>query len=233
MAHLCKRSNTFALAGPDGSIAGRVRKNPPASLEAYFYRSGSDPHVIETTLGRIGIGICFENMLYQHLLELQHTAVDLVLQPMAAGRLKPMKPGDIERFDSVVRRCAPYHARALGVPVGLCNRTGLIDTELPGGFGDFHSSFPGYSMIVDSDGRIKARMKAEEGVMVADVNLDPARRRSQRPRCYGGLWAFPMPWFSSMLLDTQYMGEKDYAANSRRRRAAMALMDRKLAKTGV
>ena len=218
--------NTFALAAPDGSIAGRVRKNPPASLEAYFYRGGDDPHVIETDLGRIGVGICFENLLYEHLMEVQHASVDLLLQPMAAGRLKPMKDGDIELFDSMIRRCAPYHARKLGVPVALSNRTGPIDTELPGGFGQFHSSFPGYSAIVDSDGGVKARMDAEEGVIVAEVSLSPDRKNSKRPRCYGGMWAFPMPWFAYIWPETQHMGEKDYVGNPRRRQAAHGISAR-------
>jgi N-carbamoylputrescine amidase len=213
--------NTFALAAPDGSIAGWVRKNPPASLEAFFYRAGNDSHVIETALGRIGIGICFENLLYEHLLEIQRASVDLILQPTAAGRPKPMKEGDIELFDSMIRRCAPYYARTLGVPAALSDRTGLIDTELPGGFGEFNSSFPGYSQIVDSDGEVKASMKAEEGVVVAEVLLSPDRKRSQRPRCYGGMWAFPMPWFAPMWPETQKMGEKDYAENPRRKQAAL------------
>jgi N-carbamoylputrescine amidase len=213
--------NTFALAAPDGSIIGKVRKNPPASLEAYFYRAGNDPHVIETALGQIGVGICFENLLYEHLYEMQQASVDLVLQPMAAGRLKPMKTGDIELFDRMIQRCAPYHARTLGVPVALSNRTGLINTELPGGFGEFNSSFPGYSQIVDSDGVVKARMQAEQGVIVAEVVLSPDRKRSKRPRCYGRMWAFPMPWFAYILPETQQMGEKDYAENPRRRQAAL------------
>jgi N-carbamoylputrescine amidase len=91
--------NTFALAAPDGSIAGKIRKNPPASLEAFFYRGGDGPHVIETALGRIGVGICFENLLYEHLQQMQQASVDLILQPTAAGRPKPMKVGDIELFD--------------------------------------------------------------------------------------------------------------------------------------
>jgi len=213
--------NTFALAAPDGSIAGRVRKNPPASLEAYFYRGGNDPHVIETALGRIGVGICFENLLYEHLQEMQQASVDLVLQPTAAGRLKPIKAGDIERFDSMIQRCAPYHARALGVPVALSDRIGPINTQLPGGFGDFDSNFPGYSQIVDSDGVVKARMKAEEGAIIAEVVLSPERKRAKRPRCYGGMWAFPMPWFAYIWPETQQMGEKDYAENPRRRQAAL------------
>jgi N-carbamoylputrescine amidase len=213
--------NTFALAAPEGSIAGRVRKNHPASLEAFFYRGGDDSHVIESALGRIGVGICFENLLYEHLREMQRASVDLILQPTAAGRPKPMKAGDVELFDSMIQRCAPYHARTLGVPVALADQTGLINTELPGGFGEFNSSFPGYSQIVDSDGVVKARMKAEEGVIVAEALLRPERKRSKRPRCYGGMWAFPMPWFAPIWPETQQMGEKDYAGNPRRRQAAL------------
>jgi N-carbamoylputrescine amidase len=213
--------NTFALAAPDGSLVGKVRKDPPASLEAFFYRGGNGPHVIETALGRIGVGICFENLLYEHLLEMQSASVDLILQPMAAGRLKPMKAGDIELFDSMVRRCAPYHARTLGVPVAFSNRTGLINTELPGGFGDFNSSFPGYSRIVDSDGAVKARTQAEEGAIVAEVILSPERKRSKKPPRYGGMWSFPMPWFAHIWPETQQLGEKDYAENPRRRQAAL------------
>lgn len=213
--------NTFVLAAPDGSIVGRVRKNPPASLEAYFYRGGNDSHVIETALGKIGVGICYENLLYSHLEEMQRASVDLILQPAAAGRLKPMKAGDIELFDSAIRRCAPYHARVLGVPVALSDRTGTLNTELPGNFGEFHSSFPGYSQIVDSDGVVKARMRDEEGVIVAEVVLNPERKRSNRLRCYGGMWAFPMPWFAFIWPESQQMGEKDYVENPRRRQAAL------------
>jgi N-carbamoylputrescine amidase len=214
--------NTFVMTAPDGSVAGRVRKNPPASLEAYFYRAGSDSHVIETALGRIGMGICFENLLYEHLQELQQASVDLILQPTAAGRPKPMKEGDIELFDSMIRRCAPYHARTLGVPVALADRTGQIHTQLPGGFGEYHSTFPGYSQIVDSDGTVKARMQAEEGAIVASVTLAPERKRSQRPRCYNKTWAFPMPWFAYIWPDTQKMGQADYMENPRRRLTAIA-----------
>lgn len=208
--------NSFALAAPDGSIAGRVRKSPPASLEAYFYRAGNDSHVIDTPLGRIGIGICYENLLYKGI-EGQFTAsVDLVLQPTAAGRLKPMKPGDIELFDRMVERIAPFYARALGVPVALANRTGEIHTDLPGNFGDFHSRFPGLSNIVDSDGNTKARLADGEGVIVAEVTLDPQSKRSQRPRRYGKMWALPMPWFAFIWPETQVLGEQDYAVNPRR-----------------
>jgi N-carbamoylputrescine amidase len=218
--------NTFALASPDGLVAGKVRKSPPASLEAFFYRAGTGSHVIETKFGRIGVGICYENLLYERLEGLYQASVDLVLQSAAAGRLKPMKEGDIEHFDRMVQRIAPYHARALGVPVAFSDRTGKINTELPGDFGDFNSTFPGYSQIVDSDGAVKARLGDEEGVIVAEVTLDPGRRQKKKPRCYGKMWAFPMPWFAFIWPETQQMGEQAYASNPRRREQALRKMTR-------
>ena len=153
--------NTFALATPDGAITGRMRKSPPASLEAYFYRAGNDTHVMDTALGRIGVGICYENLLYARLRDLYHASVDLVLQPAAAGRPKPLISGDLERFDRMVRGIAPHYAKVLGVPVVLANRAGSLDTALPGGAGDLVSSFPGLSTIVDSDGAVKAVLGEE------------------------------------------------------------------------
>jgi N-carbamoylputrescine amidase len=213
--------NTFALASPDGSVAGKVRKSPPASLEAFFYRAGTGPHFIDTQLGRIGVGICYENLLYERLNGLRQASVDLVLQSAAAGRLKPMKPGDIELFDRMIERSAPYHARTLGVPVAFANHTGEIHTELPGGYGEFDSSFPGLSQIVDSDGAVKAKMGEEEGVVVADVELNPDRKRTKKPRCYGKMWAFPMPWFAFIWPQTQQEGEQAYAVNARRKEQAL------------
>src|ERR1035437_441533 len=54
--------NTFALSGP-GGVVGRVRKRHPCSLEAYIFKGGDDPHVIETPLGRIGVAICYDGSL--------------------------------------------------------------------------------------------------------------------------------------------------------------------------
>ena len=47
--------NTFVLTGPGGEELGRVRKS---HAETYFFRSQPGPHVIDSPLGRIGVGIC-------------------------------------------------------------------------------------------------------------------------------------------------------------------------------
>jgi N-carbamoylputrescine amidase len=169
--------NAFVLAAPSGEVAGHVRKAPPASLEAYFYRAGSGPHVIETTLGRIGVGICYENLLYERLNQVYAAGVDLVLQPAAAGRINPFIPGDIRRFDRMVARVAPSWARALGVPVVLANRCGPLNSPLPDGMGELHSIFPGLSTIVDGDGSSKAKLGASEGGDTCTCGKCRCRRR--------------------------------------------------------
>jgi N-carbamoylputrescine amidase len=54
----------FVLASPDGQIAGRACK---ASAEANVFRRGRHEHLIETPIGRIGIGICADNQFAAHL----------------------------------------------------------------------------------------------------------------------------------------------------------------------
>jgi N-carbamoylputrescine amidase len=214
--------NTFVLITPGGDVAGRVRKSPAPSFEAYIYRAGQDSHVIDTAVGRIGVGICYENLLFERLIELYEAVVDLVLQPAAAGRIKPFIPGDVKRFDDMIRRSAPHYARVLGVPVILANRTGRLQTKLPAGMPDLKSSFTGLSMIVDSDGAIKAKLGEEEGVIVADVQLDPGLKAREKLRRYGQRWAFKVPWYAFIWPLTQRKAERGYAENvQRKERASM------------
>lgn len=214
--------NTFVLATPAGASAAAIRKSPPASLEACFYRSGDPaaPHMIETPLGRVGVGICYENLRYSHLLALFQARPDLVLMPTAAGRPMPMKPGDDRRFDSMLQRLPLRYARVLHAPVVMAGRTGALDTPLPFGYPDMHSSFPGLSTIVDNDGVPCATLGSEEGVIVADVRMAQPGLRSRKPQPYRGEWALRVPWYAPMWPQTQQMGEESYRQNPRRAAAA-------------
>jgi N-carbamoylputrescine amidase len=134
-----------------------------------------------------------------------------------------MRPGDIELFDRMVERIAPRFAKVLGVPVVLANRTGRIQTPMPAGLGIFDSNFSGLSRIVDSDASVKARLGTEEGVIVAEVHLGPTGKGIPRPRCYGKMWALPVPWYAPMWPQTQKDGELAYADNDLRKQRALMI----------
>ena len=218
--------NTFVLAAPDGKEAGRVRKQTPAIFEAYFTRGGGGPHVIDTELGRIGVGICYENQLSYIPRMMCLQSVDLMLMPHSHPL--PMQSffarrKQIDYFLNSLRELAPRYALMLGVPSVMCNKCGPWETGIP--VLPFHreiSSFPGLSTIADSDGVVKAQLGDEEAVIVADVTLDPSRRRHELPQFYGR-WAWKGPWFRGSFPVLEAMGRLWYAQSSERKRRARAV----------
>jgi N-carbamoylputrescine amidase len=180
--------NTFALAGPMG-IIGRVRKRHPCSLEAYIFKGGDDPHVIETPLGNIGVAICYDGSLREVWDRLLPDDPDLVLMPMSAPT--PVKTlfynqRKIDAFHASFSDGAAQSARLLGIPCAMSNKWGDWDTALPGLIpplllGHQRSRFPGFTHIADSDGREVARVADGEGVAVATVCLDPALKHLSLP----------------------------------------------------
>lgn len=192
--------NTFVLCGPEGEIAGRVGKR---NAETYFFqgiRGGT--HVIETPFGRVGVGICADNHFVFLPLLMQAAAVDLMLMPHASPA--PTRPGglvnehDITGARAKARGMAPLYARLLGVPAVFVNQVGpmggcrgrrpgilfkLLDPD--------NFRLTGLSTIADTGGQVKAELGwNEEGIVIADVTLDPARKARIRPESHGG-WLHP------------------------------------------
>lgn len=213
--------NSFVLITPQGKLAGRVRKSPPASVEAYFYRSGDDPHYFDTDLGRIGVTICYEGLLYQHLNALHHAKVDLVLQPASAPTPSisfPIRQRDADNFDKLIASAPQHYAQALGVPVIMANKAGSIKTAMPGGLPELDSHFPGSSCIVDSDGNVKQQLHNEsDAVIVETITLDRERKTRETPVPYRKRWAMPVPWYAFIWRLTQWQGERHYQRNERRK----------------
>ncbi|MDD5329009.1 MAG: carbon-nitrogen hydrolase family protein [Sulfuricella sp.] len=227
--------NSFALATPQGQIAGRVRKSPPASVEAYFFRAGADPHYIDTEIGRIGVGICYENLLYERISALYQASVDLVVQPTAAGTPMPAFPirrKDSAAFDCMLKGSTAFYAQALGVPVLMANRCGPLVTSLPGGFPAQNTSFPGLSAIGDSDGTLRAQLGADEGVICAEVTLDPERKAKRPPKPYGR-WSLPVPWYAFLWPLSQKFGERAYAKHPSRPGLARTISEAPFLETDV
>ena len=193
--------NTFVLTAPDGSEAGRVRKQNPALWEAFFFRGEAGPHLIDTPLGRIGVGICYDNYLAYFPQLMYDQSADLILMPHSAASFAEMFPiceGTIRLFQRDLREIAAYHASLLGIPTVMSNKCGPWDSGRPG---QVPANFLGSSAIVDSDGTVKQQLAGEERVIVADVTLDPARKRTTRPPRFGrwaretSFWRNIVCWF--------------------------------------
>lgn len=219
--------DTFVLTGPAGEVLGRVRKCPPASFEAYLFTRGSDRHWFDTPIGRIGVGICFENALYERYAELQRAGIDLYLRPFSGASFEarfPIRQRDADVLNAALRDGTAQTAQRMGIPVLMANKVGRLQTTLPAGFPAQDIKFPGYSAIADSDGRLLGQLgPGQAGVVLATVHLRPERKRRELvPRAFGR-WTARMPWWAFIWLLTQHMGEKAYAKNTSRKARARAI----------
>ena len=215
--------NTFVLTNPDGGEAGRVRKQTSALFEAFFVKGDVGSHVIATEFGKVGVGICYENQLAYIPSIMHEHSVDLLLMPHSAPTPMPgplVSRRSAEAFNRGLKDLARHYARALGIPAVLINKSGPWKTPVLGlPLLTQDSAFPGLSTICDSDGSVRAQMGAEEGVITADVTLDPRRKTGRMPRCYGR-WAvkdrIPIP--APQVIEA--LGKAWYALSAERRRKA-------------
>jgi len=207
--------NTFVLATPDGREAGRVRKQTVAAFEAFFTKDGPGPHVMDTELGKIGVGICYENQL-SYIPQIMHReSADLLLMPHSYPIIAQMilSLGEL----------GLWYARLLGIPSIVCNKCGYWQAAYPGlPFYKAESHFPGLSTIVDSDGSIKAQLKGEERVIVADVALEPGRKTCQAPQGHGR-WADNGKWLRNGARVVETMGKVWYTLSLERKRKALRI----------
>ena len=205
--------NTFVLATPEGKEAGRVRKQTPAAYEAFFTRGGQGAHVMDTELGRIGVGICYENQLSYIPRIMYENSVDLLLMPHSYPAIAQMAMslGDL----------AQRYARLLGIPAVVCNKSGPWRSPYPGiPFYTANSHFPGLSTIADSDGSVKAQLGNEEKAIIAAVTFDPILKTHEVPRS-GGRWVWKGPWIRNGARLMEVLGRLWYRMSSERKRKAL------------
>jgi N-carbamoylputrescine amidase len=220
--------NVFVLKNPEGQVAGRAQK---ANAEAYCFKRGGGAHIISTSLGKIGVGICADNHFTRLIQLMQDESVDLMLMPHAWPT--PSKTGgavseqDIRDQHAKVKQTPRLYAELLGVPAMLVNQVGTMG-RMSGILGKMMSPevfrLEGGSQIVDSDGTVKGELGSEEGVLVAEVTLNPQLKRHTQAKSYGG-WIDPGSAIARQVfipLDIA-LGMLSYAFSSSRRTKAREL----------
>jgi len=212
--------NTFVLTDPEGAIAGRVRKQYLASQETFFMKGDAGLHLIDTSLGKIGVVICFEATLCTMIRQMHTASVDLVFLPTADPVLEFDKDKDPSDWDHDLTETALLYAERLGVPAVLANQGGAWKTPLPGLLPDQDSIFRGQSAIADSDGALLAFLGQDEGVIVADVILDSSLKVADTPPCLGR-YCKEMPLASRVYqVVIEALGKLWYALSIERREKA-------------
>jgi N-carbamoylputrescine amidase len=214
--------DTFVLTSPSGDEAGRVRKQIPAGPEAYFLRGEIGSHVISTGLGKVGVGICAENYYCFAASQFLKDSADFIVMPHSSPDMSnsgglPSPPGT---------HIASWYAKKLGVPVAMVNKVGRSYKPPPN---EINGVFPGRSAIVESDGTVLQSMNDKEGIGVADITLDPARKTHSAQVCTGvGIAELAVGGSAgaAAVADEYARARKSYDSNTARKTKALAISEK-------
>ena len=187
--------NSLTVADADGSLLGVYRKTHiPNAIgyqeKEYFSPGDTGFRVWDTAVGRIGVGICWDQWFPETARCLALQGAELLLFPTAIGS----EPG-AEQLDSRDhwQTAQRGHAAANLLPVLAANRIG---EEVAPSDDALRMRFYGSSFITDHKGALLAEAgRNEAAVLVQELDLDLAREerltwgvyRDRRPEMYGPL----------------------------------------------
>ena len=121
--------NTAVVIEKDGTIAGRYRKmhipDDPAYYEKFYFTPGDlDFRPIPTSVGRLGVLVCWDQWYPEAARLMALRGADLLIYPTAIGWERSDRPEEQSRQLDARRTVQRGHAVANGLPVVTVNRVG-------------------------------------------------------------------------------------------------------------
>ncbi|TBR12007.1 MAG: carbon-nitrogen hydrolase [Lysobacter sp.] len=177
--------NTAVVLENDGSIAGKYRKmhipDDPGFNEKFYFTPGDIGfHPIDTSVGRLGVMVCWDQWYPEGARLMALAGADLLLYPTAIGWDPDDAPDEKARQRDAWILSHRGHAVANGLPVLSCNRIG----HEPSPIGRSGIDFWGSSHVLGPQGEILAEAGVDAPqVLMAEVDL----RRSEDVR---RIWPF-------------------------------------------
>lgn len=166
--------NTAVVIERDGTIAGKYRKmhipDDPAYYEKFYFTPGDlGFKPIETSLGRLGVLVCWDQWYPEAARMMALQGADLLIYPTAIGYESSDTEEEQERQREAWTTVQRGHAVANGLPVVSVNRVGY-EPDPSGATGGIQ--FWGSSMVVGPQGEFlyRAGNDGEESAVV-DVDL--------------------------------------------------------------
>jgi N-carbamoylputrescine amidase len=189
--------NTAVVLDADGSLVGRYRKShipdDPAYYEKFYFTPGDDDlRPIETSVGRLGVLVCWDQWYPEAARLMALAGADLLLYPTAIGRSAEDPASEQRRQQEAWEVVQRGHAVANGLPVLACNRVGF-EPDPSGATSGI--TFWGNSFACGPQGEVLARAGDRPETLIVDVDLGRSERvrrmwpflRDRRIDAYGDL----------------------------------------------
>lgn len=173
--------NTAVVIDSDGSIAGCYRKmhipDDPGFYEKFYFTPGDMGfNPIQTSLGKLGVLVCWDQWFPEAARLMALAGADLLLYPTAIGWDPRDDQAEQQRQLDAWITIQRAHAIANGIPVAVCNRTGF---EAAPDNSDNGIQFWGNSFFAGPQGELLAQAGADQTEMLV-TTLDMQRSESVR-----------------------------------------------------
>lgn len=190
--------NTAVVFDTDGSIAGKYRKmhipDDPAYYEKFYFTPGDMGfHPIQTSLGRLGVMVCWDQWYPEGARLMAMRGAELLIYPTAIGYESSDTTDEQERQREAWTTVQRGHAVANGLPVITVNRVG----HEPDPSGQTNGiQFWGSSFVAGPQGELIYRAPNDkEDLKVIDVDMERSEQvrrwwpflRDRRIECYSDL----------------------------------------------
>ena len=196
--------NTAVVLEKDGTLAGIYRKmhipDDPGFYEKFYFTPGdadfndgpSGFTPIETSVGKLGLLVCWDQWYPEAARLMALAGADLLLYPTAIGWDPADEPAEQQRQLDAWITIQRAHGVANGLPVLVANRTGFEQSPAD----DSGIQFWGNSFVCGPQGEYLAQADSDsEQILIAEVNLqrsESVRRiwpylRDRRVDAYGDL----------------------------------------------
>ena len=184
--------NTVAMLD-SGNFLGIYRKThiPDDHFyqEKFYFTPGNTGFkVFDTTTGRVGVGICWDQWFPETARSLTVNGAEIILYPTAIGSEPVLNTDSCGHW----RRTMQGHSAANIIPVAAANRIGTENVTNQ----TSSLTFYGSSFITDMTGElVESADRTSETVLVHSFDLDEINTarlewglmRDRRPECYGDI----------------------------------------------
>ena len=167
--------NTAVVIEKDGTIAGKYRKmhipDDPAYYEKFYFTPGDlGFHPIETSLGKLGVLVCWDQWYPEAARLMALQGAELLIYPTAIGYESSDTEDEQQRQREAWTTVQRGHAVANGLPVVSVNRVGY-EPDTSGQTKGIQ--FWGSSMVVGPQGEMLYRAsEVEEECTIVSVDLN-------------------------------------------------------------
>jgi len=177
--------NTAVVLESDGRLVGKYRKmhipDDPGFHEKFYFTPGDlGFHPIDTSVGRLGVLVCWDQWYPEAARLMALAGAELLLYPTAIGWDPDDAADEKDRQRNAWLLSHRGHAVANGLPVLSCNRVG----HEPSPIGAAGIRFWGSSHVLGPQGEILAEAGIDTPeLLLADIDM----RRSEQVR---RIWPF-------------------------------------------